>query len=137
MQTSNDIKTFLYTYIKESELYSAICGKGGGLYKTERPLNSKKMDCVIRILTMVNGVYGKATAYLNIYVRDIQTDDNTFIEDTITTAYFEKAIANEFDKYKCCTDVYRVFLEDMVVLNIDETKEHCVNAKLSIDIVNY
>lgn len=137
MRTSNDIKTFLYKYIKNSDLYSAIQNKGGELYKTDRPLNSDKADCVIRILTMVNGVYGKATAYVNIYVKDIQTDKNTFIEDTLTTAYFEKAIANEFDKYKCCSDIYRVFLEDMLVLNITETREHCVNAKLSIDIVNY
>ena len=136
MHTNNDIKTFLYKYIKEQSLYSEIKNKGGELYKNQRPTNSTVDDCVVSVHTMLNGDYGKAIVYVNIYVQDIKRN-NEYVEDTITTALFEQEITKAFDNFKCCTDIYRVRLDSILIFKINGRNEHCVNAELSINIVNY
>lgn len=131
MHTSNDVKTFLFKYIKDSGLYYRT-----NIYKSERPLNSTAKDVVINVPSLHLGVYGKAIAYINIFVPDIRFQTH-FIEDTKATAIAERDMIKLFENYKCCTDEYRVKLENVCVLKNNGANEHFVSIELSIDIVNF
>lgn len=59
----------IYTLLKTSQLKNAITG---GLYKVQRPDDSKKEDIVINALPVTPGDINLCTVNVNVYVNDLQ-----------------------------------------------------------------
>lgn len=65
MRTALDQNTFFYQLLDASALKTAI---NGGIYKDEKPANSKKEDVVINTVTLGTGTLQRGVSNINIYV---------------------------------------------------------------------
>jgi len=70
MTTLDAVET-MYYHLKGSLLLSAENKITGGLYKLQRPLNSKKEDIVINALPLVKGAVSRCILNVNIYVPNL------------------------------------------------------------------
>lgn len=130
MKTDTEIKTDIYMYIKDSLLAKSVSGV---LRKTRRPLNSKKEDIIISVLSNVNGQIQEAYVNVNIYVSDIERDgqyeENSPRLDKLCKQA-EKLLSLHYG-----VD-YRINLESQRIYEVNGANEHVINNKLLYKKVN-
>ena len=91
MKTQNEILTDIYKIIKNSPINAL----NGGIYKKTRPTNSSLQDCVISLISGVNGKFLQdAGLYVKIFYLDIKDSDNTYSEDSLTGQAMETLLFN-------------------------------------------
>lgn len=89
MKTQNEILTDIYTVIKNSPINAL----NGGIYKKTRVTNSELEDCVISLISGVNGKFLQdAALYVKIFYNDIYNTDNTYSEDSLNGQVKEKLL---------------------------------------------
>ena len=67
-KTSLDALDILYRIVKNSEIIAGSARINGGLYKSQRPINSDKEDVVVNALPMNRNQVQEGLLNLNIYV---------------------------------------------------------------------
>lgn len=73
MKTTFDLVDIIWTALNASDLKNQITG---GIYKYQRPLNSKNEDVVINSLPVTNDQLQKAIINVNIHVPNLVIDIN-------------------------------------------------------------
>lgn len=76
--TDIEMKDFMYSYLKGSDLVSEV---SGSLYKDQRPLNSQKEDVIISVLARNAVQLQSFTLNINVYVPKIKRGQD-YIDDT-------------------------------------------------------
>ncbi|MBQ9253229.1 MAG: hypothetical protein IJ180_00475 [Bacteroidales bacterium] len=139
MKSSNDIKTLLYRFVKESDLYTKVLSMGGKLYKTDRVPNSTTNDCCVLVNTTLMGQFELATAFIHVYVQDKKRNTEDYVEDTILTGEIENIIKTSLfkDRKEIVIEPYKITLVSLDIFKANERNEHCVNAQLGLRIFNY
>lgn len=132
MMTDSEIKSDLFKLIKESELARAITGK---VYKRPRPQNSKKEDCVIRVIANENGEIQTAIAIVNIYIPDVFVEEmNEWTEDDPRIAELSKMAEQLFNHNRTLANR---LIELQSQQTFEETgKEHFVSNRILFNIYN-
>lgn len=130
MKTDTEIKTDIYMYIKDSLLAKSVTGV---LRKTRRPLNSKKEDIIISVLSNVNGQIQEAYVNVNIYVSDIERDGQ-YEENSPRLDKLCKQ-AEQLLSLHYGVD-YRINLESQRIYEVNDANEHVINNKLLYKKVN-
>lgn len=69
MRNTSDQENILYNLIKNSSLNASL---NGGIYKGERPNNSKKEDTVISAMLTSDGTLQQGVSNVNIYIPKIE-----------------------------------------------------------------
>lgn len=88
MKTQNEILTDIFTIIKNSPINAL----NGGIYKKQRPTDSNLEDCVISLISGVNGKFlQNAGLYVKIFYPDRELN-NTYSEDLLNGQAKEKLL---------------------------------------------
>lgn len=91
MKTQNEILTDIYKIIKNSP----IDALNGGIYKKTRPTNSSLEDCVISLISGINGKFLQDSGlFVKIFYHDIKNADSTYSEDSIKGQQMETLLFN-------------------------------------------
>lgn len=131
IHTDIDIKDELFTWIKTSELASAV---SGSVYKDQRPLNSEKEDITIAVLARDAGSQiQEATVNVNVYVPDVRRGKEA-IEDTkrLRTLCTKAAMLFEYHH----TGDRIVALASQEVFKANGIDWHVINNRLSVRYSN-
>jgi len=90
MKTQNEILTDIYKIIKDSPINDL----NGGIYKKTRKTASILEDCVISLISGVNGKFLQdAGLYVKIFYNDLE-ENNTFSEDDLKGQQMELLLFN-------------------------------------------
>ena len=131
IKTDIDITDAIYAWIAASDTAGAV---SGAVYKDQRPLNSKKEDIVIAVLTRDGGKQIQ-TAYVNvnIYVPDIKRGGD-MIENTARLRTLCSLAAADFDYVNNGDSIYE--LDQQEVYKVNDTDLHAINNRIKVRFNN-
>ena len=91
MKTQNEILTDIYKVIKDSPINDL----NGEIHKKTRKTNSELEDCVISLISGVNGKFLQdAGLYVKIFYPDVKNIDQTYSEDSLNGQTKETLLFN-------------------------------------------
>lgn len=129
-RTAKQIQGDVYTFLKDSSLYSMI---SGDVYRNGfRPRDSDKEDAVVIFTAGLPDQIQTGVVTVNIYVPDIDPFSNgVLVEDGSRTAEIESLAAQWADSLKAGLSNYRFRLQQAIYTEEDaEIKQHFVVVKL-------
>lgn len=131
IRTDIDIKDAIYDWIAGSDTVAAI---SGAVYKDQRPLNSKKEDIEITILTRDGGKQiQSAYVNVNIFVPDIKRGGD-MIEDTARLRTLCALAAEDFDYVHNGSSIFE--LDSQQVYRVNDADLHAINNRILVRFNN-
>lgn len=134
MKSNAEVKDLVFALIKGSNLERAIAIIGGALYKDQRPTNSDKEDIVISVLDGLNGEFQELILNVNIYVHDLDRD-NDKVENAPRIRQLSKLAIDLLEEYY--SDDCRLKIEKQLVFKVEGVDEHCINNKILFTQINF
>lgn len=132
MITEQKIKQVLYSLIRGSMLHREVTG---GIYKTDRPLDSDKEDIVINVSANQMGQIQAAYANVNVYVQDVRVSGQ-YVENINRTDKLSELCEDLFNVIGGADKRYRITLESQHTAANRDTNEHYINNRLLIKVLN-
>ena len=130
-QTSDDILTRIYRYVKATELAETISGEV--IKGKDRKANSRTEDIVIKILANHLAQRQEAYVNVNIYVPDVESDGHFEKNDTRCNE-LERLSMDLLEVFWVGTA--RVTCEEQQTYPVANGREHVINNKLLFTIEN-
>lgn len=132
--TQNDIVSYLYTNLKDSDLVKKVIG--GKLYKrgTRKP-DSQAEDAVIGFIAGTADQVQQGDVVLNVYVQDLKTKDGFFYCDITRCATIEKELVAIPDMLTAKGDIKFETNGMICTLEEPEIKQHFVSLKMRFKVL--
>jgi hypothetical protein len=137
-KTSQQVVNDFYFMVKGSPLASLINGK---VYKYKtRPRDSKKEDAVIRFVTGRDAQVQSGTVVVNIFVPDVDHEDNGVLAPDITRCTEIEIVANTWVKSLTVdkTGEYKIsFSQTISTEEEPEIDQHFVSVRLRFRLTTF
>lgn len=132
MKTTFDILDIFYPLLNQSALKTAITG---GVYKSERPLNSELEDVVIGTLPITTGTVQICVVNVNIHVSDLKLTIGGVeqYQPNIARLKVLAAIAAGILETYVSSN-YILFITNLSLLKEETTHQHYINIRVEIQI---
>ena len=130
MKTEAEIKNDVYLLLKKSPIMSAVTGK---LSKRKRPINSKKEDVVISVLSST--IADRQEAFLNINVYVAQNDINGQYEEDSERLETLERICMDFLESVHGED-YWITMSMQKTLEVESKHENVINNRILYSTIN-
>ena len=136
LKTSFEILNLIFPILNVANVTSLISGE---VYRTRRPVNSDSQDITIQVLSIVetNDVVQEAIVNINIFIKNIRSDDYAGLPDETKLKTVADAVIIELDGY---SDTSTYFNFDIIWMNSlpdeDNKKDSYYNIRLNCRIEN-
>lgn len=126
MKTDTDIRKDIYHIVVDSAIKAAITGEVSYAGRM-----TDREDCVISVLTSLNGQIQDCKVNVNVYVQD-KVSGGQMKEDTRRTDELCHVCKDVFGdgRRSIFGDGFQIFLEKQLVLPVDGRDEHMINNTL-------
>ena len=131
--TNNEILTAICTFIANTP----ILALDGGIYKNVRPAGSILEDCVVSLISDVNGKFIQDSAlYVKIFYKDIR-HTSTYEPDSANGQTKERLLLNLSDSLIGMTD-YTFYIESREVYSeaVQDIQQHYAILKMNFKYLN-
>lgn len=135
MKTTLKLIDILWQRLNGSPLATALTG---GIYKHQRPINSREEDVVINCLPINNEQLQQAIANVNIHVPNLVLSSNGAQDDTQPNhvrldELTDLAIERLTDVW---AEDYNFDIEQQVLFSDSEAKDHYINIRIEFNNIN-